>query len=239
MYITLYVHEFLLRLHQHCFLDIKSPTYYLNGLPEPWRVPTDSWHLSRSYYITIQYTFIHVESTSCLLALKPSYYTIIVQYTIITVRPGNNRLPRYGNLARGNTYFPRIYFPRISDLARGKHPHSAHLCLARGQHPRRPQGFVNLPILCIFIGLPPWPEVQVIKWHIDIDNCKDHNISIVAHLGLCGSIVLFIHLSIRNYFKETPYTTVDVFPVVSVVFTPNYPARAGIPLCLWGHDPDS
>ena len=47
--------------------------------------------------------------------------------------------------------------------------------------------------LCIFIGLPPWPEVQVIKWHIDIDNCKDHKISMVAHLGLCDSIVLFIH----------------------------------------------
>ena len=28
-YITLYVHEFLLRLHQHCFFGQKSPTYYL------------------------------------------------------------------------------------------------------------------------------------------------------------------------------------------------------------------
>ena len=35
-----------------------------------------------------------MESNSCLLALKPSYYTIIVQYTIFNVRPGNNRLPR-------------------------------------------------------------------------------------------------------------------------------------------------
>ena len=94
----------------------------------------------------MQYTFTHVESTSCLLALKPSYYTIIVQYTIITFRPGNNRRPRYGNLARGNTHFPCIYFPRISRLVRGKHSHSAHLCLARSQHPRRPQGLGNLPI---------------------------------------------------------------------------------------------
>ena len=28
-YITLYVHEFLLSLHQHCFFGQKSPTYYL------------------------------------------------------------------------------------------------------------------------------------------------------------------------------------------------------------------
>ena len=31
-YITLYVHEFLLSLHQHCFFGQKSPTYYLNYL---------------------------------------------------------------------------------------------------------------------------------------------------------------------------------------------------------------
>ena len=82
--------------------------------------------------IQINVTFIHVESTSCLLAPKPSYYTIILQYTIFNVRPGNNRLPRSGTLARGNTYFLRIYFPRTSGLAQGKHPHSAHLYLARG-----------------------------------------------------------------------------------------------------------
>ena len=35
--------------------------------------------------------------------------------------------------------------PRTSGLARGKHPHSAHLCLARSPHPRRPQSFGNLP----------------------------------------------------------------------------------------------
>ena len=29
-YITLYVHEFLIRLHQHCFFGQKSPTYYHN-----------------------------------------------------------------------------------------------------------------------------------------------------------------------------------------------------------------
>ena len=133
----------------------------------------------------IQYTFIHVESTSCLLALKPSYYTIIVQYKIITSRPGNNRLPCYCNLARGNTHFPRIYFPRISGLARGKHPHSAHLNLARSPTPTSATGFREPPYK------PAW-------------------------------------------LRETPYTTIEVFPVVSVVLNPNYPARAGIPLRLWG-----
>ena len=87
-----------------------------------------------------------MESTSCILALKPNYYAIIVQYTIFNVRPGNNRLLRSGTLARGNTHFPCIYFPRTSGLARGKHPHSTHLYLARGPHLRRPQGFGNLPI---------------------------------------------------------------------------------------------
>ena len=34
--------------------------------------------------------------------------------------------------------------------------------------------------------------------------------------------------------QETPYTTVDVFPVDSVLCNPKYQARAGIPLRLWG-----
>ena len=34
--------------------------------------------------------------------------------------------------------------------------------------------------------------------------------------------------------QETPYTTVDVFPVVSVPFYPMHPARAGFPFWLRG-----
>ena len=105
-----------------------------------------------------------MESTSCLLSLKPSYYTIIVQYTIFAVHPGNNRLPRYGNLARGNTHFPHIYFPRISGLTRGKHPHSAHLCLARSPHPRRPQGFGNLHISRPGLGKLPTRQSMSSLW---------------------------------------------------------------------------
>ena len=44
-YITLYVHEVLLRLHQHCFLDKKSPTYYLNSVVYSvymWRTPREN-----------------------------------------------------------------------------------------------------------------------------------------------------------------------------------------------------
>ena len=37
--------------------------------------------------------------------------------------------------------------------------------------------------------------------------------------------------------RQTPYTTVDVFPVDSVLFNPKYPARAGIPLRLGGLTP--
>ena len=34
------------------------------------------------------------------------------------------------------------------------------------------------------------------------------------------------------WLRETPYTTIGVFPVVSGVFTTKFPARAGIPLQL-------
>ena len=79
-----------------------------------------------------------------------------------------------------NTHFPCTWC-----LARGKHPHSAHLSLARSQHPRQPQGFGSLP-------------------------------------------------TSRPGLGKTPYTTVDVFPVVSVPFYPMYPARAGFPFWLRG-----
>ena len=38
----------------------------------------------------------------------------------------------------------------------------------------------------------------------------------------------------RPWPQETPYTTVDVFPVVSLPLYPMYPARAGIPFWLRG-----
>ena len=112
----------------------------------------------------VNVTFIHVESTSCLLALKPSYYTIIVQYSTFNVHPGNNRLPRSGTLARGNTHFPCIYFPRTSGLARGKHPHSAHLYLAWSPHIRRPQGFGNLRISRPGLGKLPTRQSVSSLW---------------------------------------------------------------------------
>ena len=41
----------------------------------------------------------------------------------------------------------------------------------------------------------------------------------------------------RPGLGETPYTTVDVFPMDSVLFNPIYPAWASIPLRLWGLTP--
>ena len=128
----------------------------INGLPEPWRVPPDSWH--DHVTLTIQYSFIHMESISCELALKPSLYNnspIHSKY----FRPGNTRLPRTFSLARGNTHFPRTWC-----FARGKHPHSAHLNLARSQHPRRPQGFGNLPISRPGLGKLPTRQSMSSLW---------------------------------------------------------------------------
>ena len=105
-----------------------------NRLPEPWRASPESWHLSRYYYIYSSITFIHVENISWELALKPGYCTIIVQYTKINVRPGNNRLPHTKDSRPGKTPTFRA-FPRTSSLARGKYPHTAHFRLARSPHP--------------------------------------------------------------------------------------------------------
>ena len=44
------------------------------------------------------------------------------------------------------------------------------------------------------------------------------------------------------WLRETPYTTIPVFPTVTVTVTPQYQARAGIPLCRGcfnPHTPDS
>ena len=122
-----------------------------------------SWQLALKPTIwqsQVNVTFIHVESISCLLALNPSYYTIIVQHTIFNVRLGNNRLPHSGTLAWGNTHFPRT-----SGLTRGKHPHSAHLYLARSPHLRRPQGFGNLPISRPGLGKLPTQQSVSSLWY--------------------------------------------------------------------------
>ena len=78
-----------------------------NRLPKPWRASPESWHLSWYYYIYSSISFIQVENISWELTLKPGYYTIIVQYTTINVRPGNNRLPRTKcSRPWENTHFP-------------------------------------------------------------------------------------------------------------------------------------
>ena len=74
---------------------------------KPWRASPESWHLSRYYYIYSSITFIHVENISRELALKPGYYTIIVQYTKLMFVWGITVFRAQGTLARGNTHFPR------------------------------------------------------------------------------------------------------------------------------------
>ena len=118
-----------------------------------------------------------MEHISWELALKPGYYTIIVQYTTINVRPGNNRLPR---TRPGETPTFRA-FPRTSSLARGKHPHTAHFHLARSPNP---------------VG---------------------HRVSGTSPKA-----------------REIPYTTTMSSLWSYGVFVPKYPARAGVPIRIWG-----
>ena len=115
----------------------------------------------------VTYTDVQFNNHSWELALKPGYYTIIVQYTTINIRPGNNCLPC------------------TTDSRPGRHPLSAHFRLARSPHPRRSQGFGNLP-------------------------------------------------ESRPGFREIPCTTTMSSPWSYGVFVPKYPARAGVPLRIWG-----
>ena len=117
------------------------------------------------------------------LALKPSYYTIIVQYTTINLRPGNNHLPHNSILARGNTHFPRS---------------SAHLRSRPGEAPT-------------FRVLPSRPKSTPPS---------------------------------ATGFREPPKAGVALgkFPTRQTVSSlwsygvsvPRYPARAGVPLLIWG-----
>ena len=80
-----------------------------------------------------------MESASWELSLKPSLYNNRPKHSKYFCA-GNTRLPRTSNLAQET---PTSRTPGVS--LRGKHPHSAHLSLARSQHPRQPQGFGSLP----------------------------------------------------------------------------------------------
>ena len=92
-----------------------------------------------------------MESTSCELALKPSLYNNNqIIHTLIPLVWGTTVFRATTVSPGGNTHFPRIWC-----LARGKHPHSAHLSLARSEHPLRPQGFWSLPISRPGLEKPP------------------------------------------------------------------------------------
>ena len=125
-----------------------------------------------------------MESTSCLLALKPSLYNY---------SPIHNHY-----LSSGEQPFSALLQPRP-----GKHPLSAHLLSA---HLRSPPG--KEPTFRAPASRPKSTPT---------------------------SATGFREPSYKPAWpRETPCTTIDVFLVVSVLFTPNYPARAGIPLRLGG-----
>ena len=122
-----------------------------------------------------------MESTSCLLALKPSYSPIQIMSFSSGEQPSSALL----------------------QSRPGKHPLSAHLLSAHLRsrpgkaptfraHQSRPK---STPTSATRFREPPYKPA---------------------------------------WLRETPYTTIDVFPVVSVGLDPNYPARADIPLRWWG-----
>ena len=97
-------------------------------------MPPESWHLSRSCTIIVQYCIhasMEVESTSCELALKPSLYNNNpIIHTIIHL-VWETSIFRATTVSPGET--PTFHFSRIRCLARGKHPHSTHLSLTRSK----------------------------------------------------------------------------------------------------------
>ena len=103
-----------------------------NRLPEPWRASPESWHLSRYYCIYSSITIIHVENISWELALKPGYYTIIVQYTTINVRPGNNRLPRTRHSHPGKHPLSALF--RAPQVSPGESTHIPHTSISPEVH---------------------------------------------------------------------------------------------------------
>ena len=85
------------------------------------------------------------------VTLKPSLYNNNpILHTLIHLVQGTPVFLATPVSPGGNTHFPRIRC-----LARGKHPHFAHLSLARSEDPLRLQGFGSLPISRPGLGKPP------------------------------------------------------------------------------------
>ena len=74
-----------------------------------------------------------MENISWELALKPGYYTIIVQYTTINFRPGNNRLPRTGYSHPGKHPLSALF--RAPQVSPGESTHIPRTSVSPEVHP--------------------------------------------------------------------------------------------------------
>ena len=109
----------------------------------------------------------------------------------------------------GNNRLPRTYH-----LARGNTYFPRFLCLARGN--------THIPRTSVS------PEVNT------------HSSSAHVSHPLCAAAVGFREPPNKPaWLRETPYTTISVFPTVTVTVTLQYPARAGIPSCTGSLNPHS
>ena len=105
-------------------------------------------------------------------------------------------------------------------ISSGEYPSSAHNRLARG----------NTHFSRTSVSHPHSAHSSVAR--------SKHPLSAHVTKPLCAAATGFREPPHKPaWLRETPYTTISVFLVVTVIVTPQYPARASIPLCLGGRTP--
>ena len=105
-----------------------------------------------------------MESTSCLLALKPSYYTIIVQYIIFTVRSGNPSSALWYSAGETPTFRASTF--RALQVSPGKSTHILRTSVSPEVHNPVATGFreINLPISRPGLGKIPTRQSMSSLW---------------------------------------------------------------------------
>ena len=152
---------------------------------------------------------------------------------------------------------PNTHFPPIRCLARGKHPHSAHLgsrpnrtSLARTEHPDRPQGFGSLstgrPSLekplrdnsCLPCGHFPWifPGRRDLMWLLLLTRrgCSpgyEYNMELLLYmLGLSANSQEALSRGLWLYDKRGDFD----FPVVNFPYlSSNIPESPAYGVFVW------